>query len=120
MAEIVNRTQIANARRTLLEDELRRCLALLIEHYQPQRIMLFGSMVGGAVEAWSDLDLVIIKETDQRFLERTKEVLRLLRPRVGADILVYTPDEFSRLSRERGFVQNEILEKGQVLYERTA
>ena len=43
--------------------------------------------------------------------------MQLLRPRVGVDILVYTPAEFERLSHERAFVRNEIVGKGKVLYE---
>ena len=74
-------------------------------------------MAAGSVGQWSDLDLVIVKETPLRFLDRTKEVMQLLRPRVGVDILVYTPEEFERLSHERAFFRTEIVEKGKVLYE---
>lgn len=105
-------------RRSLLESELRRYLRLLCSQYQPERIILFGSFATGEATEWSDIDLVIVKETERRFLERTKEVLLLLRPRVGVDILVYTPREFERLSCERPFVRTEIQEKGKVLYER--
>lgn len=55
-----------------------------------------------------------------RFLDRIREVLQLLNPRVGADILVYTPDEFEQMTRERPFMRYEILEKGKVLYERAS
>jgi hypothetical protein len=70
------------------------------------------------VEEWSDLDLVIIKDTQAPFLDRTRQILALLRPRVGVDILVYTPQEFQQLSQERPFVRQEIIQKGQVIYER--
>lgn len=120
MAEAVVDVRTAIQRRASLDAELQRLLPLLVEHYQPQKVWLFGSMAGGSVGEWSDLDLVIIKETERRFLDRIKEVLRLLRPRVGVDILVYTPEEFARLSLEQGFVQTEILGKGKVLYERGA
>ncbi len=105
-------------RRELLEEELNRYLTILIKQDPPQKVLLFGSMAGDGIGQWSDLDIVIIKETDRRFLDRTKEMMQLLRPRVGVDILVYTPIEFERLSRERAFVRNEIAGKGRVLYER--
>jgi len=110
----------AEQRRTLLEAELERWVRLLIENYNPQRILLFGSLATGAVDEWSDVDLVIVKETPLRFLDRIREVLELLHPRVGVDVLVYTPEEFDRLTQERGFVRQEILEKGQLLYERAS
>jgi predicted nucleotidyltransferase len=113
----VARTARENRRR-LLESELERWIKLLIEHENPQRILLFGSLVNGDVEEWSDIDLVVVKETQLRFLDRTREILRLLNPRVGVDILVYTPEEFDKLVQQRTFVRHEIVEKGKVLYER--
>lgn len=105
------------ARRAALERELSRYVRLLREHYQPQRIVLFGSLAAGETERWSDIDLVIVKETGRKFLDRIREVLELLRPEVGVDILVYTPDEFDRLTQERDFVRDEIVNKGRVLYD---
>jgi predicted nucleotidyltransferase len=108
----------AQARRALLERELNRWLPLLIVHEQPDKIILFGSYCAGQVSAWSDLDLVIVRETKVPFLDRTRQVLELLKPQVGIDVLVYTPQEFDQLSRERAFVRQEIVAKGKVIYER--
>lgn len=105
-------------RRALLEAELARYVQALLEHYAPQRILLFGSLASGELREWSDIDLVIIKETERKFLDRIREVMELLKPRVGVDILVYTPEEFAQLSQDRPFVRQEIVSKGKVLYER--
>ena len=104
-------------RQQLLLAELNRYVDLLRDFYHPQSIILFGSMVSGTTHEWSDLDLVIVKETTQRFLDRTKEVIQLLQPRVGIDILVYTPVEFENLCKERAFFREAILGKGKILYE---
>ena len=106
------------ARRALLERELARWLPLLIAHEQPDRIILFGSYCTGQIGEWSDLDMVIVKETTAPFLDRTRHVLELLRPRVGVDVLVYTPREFDQLGQKRAFMRQEILAKGKVIYER--
>jgi len=106
------------SRRQLLKRELDRWLPLLIAHENPDKIILFGSYGAGLVDEWSDLDLVMIKDTSAAFLDRTRQVLDLLQPQVGLDVLVYTPDEFERLTRERAFVRREIVAKGKVLYER--
>lgn len=102
--------------RQLLEEELQRYITLLVDYYTPAKIILFGSLAAGQTRLWSDIDLVVVTDTDQRFLDRTKEALLLLRPRVGIDVLIYTPEEFERLRQERPFFQKEIL-KGKVLYE---
>ena len=46
---------------------------------------------------------MIVKETQAPFLDRTRQVLELLEPRVGVDVLVYTPEEFEQLCRDRPF-----------------
>jgi predicted nucleotidyltransferase len=101
-----------------MERELDRWLPLLVAHERPEKIILFGSFCSGDLSEWSDLDLVIVKETQAPFLDRIRQVLELLKPQVGLDVLVYTPDEFERLSRDRAFVRQEILGKGRVVYER--
>jgi uncharacterized protein len=105
-------------RRRLLERELNRWLPLLIEHLKPQQILLFGSLTNKRLHEWSDVDLVIIQQTELPFFERTKQALKLIRPKVGVDLLIYTSEEFSLLSKERRFFREEIMAKGKVLYAR--
>ena len=105
-------------RRRLLQRELKRWLPLLIDNLQPEKILLFGSMAGKRLSEWSDIDLVIIHHTNLPFYRRIKQALQLIHPKVGVDLLIYTPDEFAKLSRERRFFRDEIIEGGKVLYAR--
>ncbi len=110
---------IAQQRGLLIERELNRMMEILIRDYEPEKLILFGSAAQGEFHAWSDLDLVVIKKTSKPLLERIEEVLRLVRPRVGLDVLVYTPEEMEALVDERrSFVLDEIIYKGAVAYER--
>ena len=102
-----------------LEQELHRIMDILIREHEPEKMILFGSAAQGEIHEWSDLDLVVIKRTDKPLLERIEEVLRLVRPKVGLDVLVYTPEEMEDLIAERRvFVLDEIIYKGAVAYER--
>ena len=105
-------------REKLLGQELDRYVDLLIQHDDPEKIIVFGSLARGEIHEWSDIDLVVIKQTDLPFLQRLHEIRQLLHPKVGTDILVYTPEEFEQLSQRRLFFQEEILDKGIVVYER--
>ena len=101
-----------------LQDELERWLPILIERLKPEQILLFGSLVDKHLNEWSDIDLVVIYQTKLPFYQRIKQALKLIQPKVGVDLLIYTPEEFSRLSNERRFFRDEILDKGTVLYAR--
>jgi len=57
------------------------------------KIALFGSLFTGDIHEYSDVDLVVIKNSQKGFYERLKEVVLLVMSRRGADILVYTPEE---------------------------
>jgi uncharacterized protein len=103
-------------REALLRQELDRIVEILKKEYQPEEIILFGSMAQGDIHAWSDIDLLIIKETDQRPIDRCTEVCRIVKPVVGLDLFVYTPSEYQMLLTENlTFVRN-IARTGTVLY----
>jgi predicted nucleotidyltransferase len=109
----------AHQRGLLLEKEFNRISEVLIREYKPEKLILFGSVAQGEFHPWSDLDLIVIKKTEKPLLERIGEVLRLARPRLGLDVLVYTPEEMEGLVDERrAFVLDEIIYKGAVAYER--
>ncbi len=106
-------------RQAKLNQALERILLTLAAEYRPEKVILFGSMAQAAVGEWSDLDLVIIKDTSQPFLQRLKEVALLCRAPVGVDFLVYTPGEFAQMIADRNpFILEEVLRRGKVLYER--
>lgn len=105
-------------RRVLLEEELSRIVTILIEKYQPEKIILFGSLAEGRIHEWSDIDLFIVKETDKRPIDRVLEVARVVQPRVGIDLFVYTPSEVKTLLEENVSFVRDILQTGKVLYEK--
>jgi len=106
-------------RQAKLQAALERILQTLITQYRPEKVILFGSVATGSVGEWSDLDLVIIKDTPLPFLQRLVEVAQLCYVGIGVHYLVYTPDEFARMVAENNpFIVEEVLHKGKVLYER--
>jgi predicted nucleotidyltransferase len=106
-------------RKAILTKELKRVVDIVIKEYLPEKIVLFGSLSDGEVHEWSDIDLVIIKDTPKRFLDRIEEVLFLVYPKVGLNVVVYTPLEAEEMENRRHyFFVDEIMKKGKVLYER--
>jgi len=104
----------SGARRAALERELERLRQLLAADPKVKRLFLFGSLAAGAVHEWSDLDVLIVMETDLPFVRRAQEMRRPLQPRVGIDFIVYTPDEYRAMKRQR-FVREELLAKGKLV-----
>lgn len=112
-------TAIVTQRKQALEKELDRIVATLIEKYKPEKIILFGSLATGGMHEWSDIDLLIIKQTDKRPLDRATDIMAMLNyPRIAMDIFIYTPKELKYLMKYGSQFIAEILEQGKVLYEK--
>lgn len=58
---------------------------------------LFGSLATQTATPWSDLDVVVIKPSEQAFIERPREFFDLFDLGIPIDLLVYTPEEFAQL-----------------------
>lgn len=102
-----------------LEAQLQALLQALIERIQPEKVVLFGSYAEGTATPQSDIDLLVILESDLRRDQRQEAISRALRPRrVPVDILAYTPAEVQRcLETPHSFVRH-ILTTGKVVYDR--
>jgi predicted nucleotidyltransferase len=103
-----------------VEEEIHYILRHIVEGYAPQRIILFGSYVNGQPDGDSDLDLLIIKATSERPMDRHLRVRRLAsnpRRRLPFDPLVLTPEEIDERLRMGDQFIRDILAQGEVLYE---
>ncbi|MGB2761955.1 MAG: nucleotidyltransferase domain-containing protein [Minisyncoccales bacterium] len=99
------------------EKEIKKIVNQIVEKYKPEKIILFGSFAHGRQTKDSDVDLFIIKSTNEPRTKRHLKVDRILLDRImPLDILVYTPQEIKkRLSFGDFFIRN-IIQQGKVLY----
>ena len=103
-------------RKAKLEAELKRALALLPK-YGVERAYVVGSLATGDVRRTSDVDLVVVQETTEKFVNRLNDFVLELAPRMAFDLLVYTPAEFDRLTARPGFVASAV-KRGRLVYEK--
>ena len=91
----------------------------LVKHFNPHKIILFGSQARGTGDKHSDVDLLVVGT----FMEKRRKVLvamdRSLRG-IGfaRDIVLLTPDEYERDRHIPGTVARPASLEGIILYER--
>jgi len=93
----------------------------IIENFNPEKIILFGSSAKGTQTKDSDIDLLVIMDSKQRPAKRSMDISKVCRPKfISMDILVRTPEEIRKRLQAGDYFIKEILGKGKVLYARKA
>ena len=101
-----------------LDRVIKATIESIVDGYSPEKIVLHGSFARGDWHEGSDLDLIIIKETGDRFADRIEKVLDVCPGGIAVEPLVYTPHEVSQMLAEGNDFLRTALEKGVVVYER--
>ena len=91
----------------------------IVEGFDPERIVLFGSVARGDVTKYSDVDLLVVMPdgTDRREAAVAMRVA-LSGMLIAKDIVVTTPDEIERRGHIKGTVLREALREGRVVHDR--
>ena len=99
-------------------DILREKLHPLFKEHKIEKAILFGSLARNEASRHSDVDLILIQDTDLRFLDRYEGILSSFSqalPEYDVEMLIYTPRELDEIS-ETHFIRRALRE-GKVLYE---
>ena len=102
--------------------EIRKALTPALAASDAQRAIVFGSYARGEADEYSDLDLIIVAETDRRFITRFEDFTTLWDVtdawRKDIDMLIYTSKELERMELSRNPFIEHALAEGVVIYER--
>ncbi len=91
----IDRDPLFGMTRELYQDKLKSILS-----GRADEVYFFGSITGDAFNKFSDIDIIIVKETDKPFHERAIDFSDLLDLIPTTDILVYTRSELDNLLAE--------------------
>ena len=83
-------------------DNIKRVARNMAIPINAERVILFGSYARGNATEQSDVDLMIIAESDLPRFKRSRELYKLLRPHPFAmDIVVYAPQEVEKGEKQK-------------------
>lgn len=100
------------------EKEIKKITDQIVKNYKPEKIILFGSFAYGKPKSNSDIDLLIIKKTNKKKVERIKELLMKVESDLPLEPLVYNPAEYRKRLDLGDFFFRTIFKKGKILYEK--
>ena len=84
-----------------------------------ERVILFGSHARQQATPESDVDLLVVAESDLPRFKRSRGLYKLFRPYPFAmDLVVYTPQEIKKASQSPLSFVSKVLGEGKTVYAR--
>ncbi|MCI0511829.1 nucleotidyltransferase domain-containing protein [candidate division KSB1 bacterium] len=91
----------------------------IVEKFNPEKIILFGSYAQGNPTLESDVDLLVIIDRDASIWKLSSEITGTLDHTFPLDIVVRTQQQIIQRLEAGDFFIEDIVHHGKVIYERT-
>jgi uncharacterized protein len=98
-------------------DQIQAFSQQIVEKFQPERIILFGSYAYGQPSEDSDVDLLVILPFEDLPVYKAIEIRRQIRPPFPLDLMARTPEQIQQRLDMGDFFIRDIIQKGRILYE---
>ena len=89
----------------------------IVAHSHPQKIILFGSYAHGTATVDSDVDLLVMMDTEEKPLHVAAQIAAAVDHPFPLDIIVFMPSNWEASLKRKGIFATEVTTKGIVLYE---
>ena len=103
------------------EAEINQIKDIIINYYEPDKIILFGSHARDDANQKSDIDIMVISDKEKQIprYKRGLEVrLKLSKIKTPKDVLFYTHADMERWKGVKHTFIERVINEGIVLYER--
>jgi len=104
---------------TATPEKIQEMVSRIVESFDPERIILFGSHARGEGGPDSDVDLLVVMPVEGSKRQKTVEIYGVLAGiGVPKDIIVATPEEVGEYREIVGTIIRPALAEGRTIYQR--
>lgn len=103
--------------RLITDQQISGICQAIVEQFQPEKIILFGSYAYGQPHEWSDLDLLVIMDFKGRAIDLSVELWRATKPEFSVDFIVKTSYEIQWRYQQFDPLVRVAIDQGKVLYD---
>ncbi|MFO7956527.1 MAG: nucleotidyltransferase domain-containing protein [Candidatus Brocadiia bacterium] len=101
-------------------ERIEEMVRIIVDRFDPERIILFGSRGRGTAGPNSDIDLLVVMRVEGSKREKQLEIRRSLHDIRGPkDVVVTTPEEYEWRKEIPGTLERPAAMEGEVLYARS-
>ena len=103
----------------IAQKQIEKIIEIIVDKYEPEKVILFGSYAYGHPHSDSDLDLLIVKNTNLPRHKRAREIRKHLwgLTDIPKDIIIYTQKEIDDWADVKEAFITSVVKKGKILYE---
>jgi len=102
----------------LTQEQINEIIREIVRNFKPQKVILFGSYANGTPTEESDLDLLIVKDSDIPSRLQNRKVRKILSGwKVPVDVMVKSAEEFETYKDIIGTIVYPAHNFGKVVYE---
>ena len=109
---------LLNVRQRIPQEAIDETVRQIVEQFQPEQIILFGSYARGQPRPNSDVDLLVVMVTALKESEQAVRICQAVEYHFGLDLIVRTPTTLARRLALGDPFLYEVVHRGAVLYER--
>jgi predicted nucleotidyltransferase len=102
-----------------VKTEIKKICRQIVDNFNPQKVILFGSYAYGNPNSDSDVDLLVIMPFNERHSRKAIEIRLKIKTVVPLDLLVRTPEHIQERIEMGDFFMQEINQRGKILYDST-
>ena len=96
---------------------IQKIVQQIADRFHPQKVILFGSYAYGKPTEDSDVDLLVVMETEENPMHVAGLISAAVDHPLPLDILVMTPSRLEEYVNEKAIFETQLVTKGVVLYE---
>jgi predicted nucleotidyltransferase len=119
MTSFTARTAKTRAATSSAGEKIDAMVRRIVQRFDPEKVILFGSHARGTAGPDSDVDLLVVMPVEGSKRDKAIEIgVALHDIRVPKDIIVTTPEEFEWRKEVVGTIERPAAREGTVLYAR--
>jgi len=88
----------------------------VVRKLNPDLIVLFGSFATGDINEGSDIDILVVADFKEPFLDRIRTLIDLNTFKIPIEPVGYTPEEFNEMKKRKNPFIIEVTEKGKIMH----
>lgn len=102
---------------TVTTADIQKVVQQIVARFGPEKVILFGSYAQGKPTRDSDVDLLVVMETDEQVIHAAARISAAIDHPFPLDIFVVKPSELEASFARKGVFATEVMAKGIVLHE---